>query len=360
MNKDLLNYSKIDLLASDFSMPKVDLILIAINRYGIRADIPDKRLRFKFRLLGCDELFYMAVCVNTFDSPFYLDKTNQMIFDNIKIGEVVDVEEDTCDSTYFRRNRTELTLNSNMRSQCYGCTFCGTYNLDSQDKVDMSDENKISSFLDKFLKENKMDSLKNLVRVTLCTGCFSDENKLVEHILTIYKVFKEYGFNKRIRYIGSQIRTKEAMDLIQIKLPFFSLSLTVECFSNREQRMRKEKASLNMEGIKKVLKSSKEHHFSTNYLYVLGLDELNVFESGISELAPYINRFPIFQIMQNYINQHEMQRVESAKGLEYYLRSRQIIESQFFGTVLKPRSWENYRGLFYTMYQHENFRCIRI
>ena len=273
---------------------------------------------------------------------------------------MVDIEKDTCDTTYFRRDKTALTLNSNMRSMCHGCTFCGTYNLDPDDRIDMSDAGKVRAFLDGFLKENNVKDLDHLLRVTVCTGCFRDEKGLVEHLVMVNNVFKEYGFNKRIRYIGSQIRSDEAMDYLQNNLDYFSLSLTVECFSNREKRMRKEKASLDMDGIKAVLEKAKKHGFSTNYLYIVGLDELDVLKSGIAELAPYINRMPIYQIMQNYVPEHEKERVEEAKDLEYYLKARKIIEAQYAGTGLKPRSWENYRSLFYTTYQDAPYECIRI
>ena len=360
MNIPVISPTDMEILSSSYSIPIIDIFFIALNRYGIKANIQDKRIRFKINLLDCNEAYYMAVCVNTFDSPFYLNSKRQLLMNGVIVGNIFDIEKDTCDTTYFRRNKTELTLNSNMRSKCNGCTFCGTYNLDSEDRIDMSDENRITSFLKTFLKENQMESLEHLVRVTVCTGCFSDESRLIEHILTIFKVFQDFGFNKRIRYIGSQIRTKEAMDLIQSKLPYFSLSLTVECFSNREQRMRKEKASLDMTGILKVLQNAQEHHFSTNYLYIVGLDKLDALKTGISELAPYVNRMPVFQVMQNYISEHERQRVEEAKKLEYYLQARKIIENQFSNTGLRPRSWENYRGLFYTTYQDEPFNCIRI
>lgn len=360
MNDQIFNVNDLKRLSSLYSIPIFDVLLISINRYGIRMDVPDKRLRFKINLLGYDETFYLAVCVNTYDSPFYLDPNGSLLFNNVKIANVFDIEEDTCDTTYFRRNKTELTLNSNMRSRCQGCTFCGTYNLDPADRIDMSDENKIAIFLDGFLRENGVKSLENLLRVTICTGCFSDESKLVEHILAVSKVFSEYGFNKRIRYIGSQIRSTEAMDYIQSKLPYFSLSLTVECFSNREQRMRREKASLDMNGIMQVLENSKRHNFSTNYLYIVGLDELNILKEGIAKLSPYINRMPIFQVMQNYNVRHENERVIEAKQIEYYLKARQLIENQFKHSDFKPRSWENYRGLFYTAYQDRPYTCIRI
>lgn len=360
MNSTSINIEKMNELSSSYSVPVIDILFIALNRYGIRMNIVDKRIRFKLKMLDSKELYYVAVCVNTFDSPFVVDENHRLLLNGDFVGQVIDIEKDTCDTTYFRRNKTALTLNSNMRSMCHGCTFCGTYNLDPDDRVDMSDEIKVANFLTRFLKENNMDNLENLLRVTVCTGCFKDETNLVEHLVMINNVFREFGFNKRIRYIGSQIRSKEAMDYLQNNIPYFSLSLTVECFSDREKRMRKEKGSLDMEGIKKILENAKNHGFSTNYLYIVGLDELSVLKAGIAELYPYINRMPIYQIMQNYVTDHEEQRVSEAKNLEYYLEARKIIESHYSDSRLRPRSWENYRGLFYTTYQDRPFECIRI
>lgn len=346
-------------LSEQFGIPQTDIMLIALNRFGLCADIPDNRLRFKLRLTTHDEVFYMAVCVNTFYSPFKIDDQNRLCLENTVVGQIFDIEKDTCDATYYRRNKTELTLNSNMRSQCQGCTFCGTYNLDPEDKIDMSTEDKIATFIEGYLRANQVKDLSDLVRVTICTACFTDEMKLVEHILSVYKVFSTFGFDKRIRYIGSQIRSEEAMRLLE-SLPYFSLSLTVECFSNREARMRKEKASLDMAAIQDVLSRSLAHKFSTNYLYIVGLDEMDVMKNSIQTLAHSVNRLPIFQVMQNYVSAHEEQRVEAARGLTYYLQARKMIESIFEDSNLKPRSWENYRGLFYTMYQNKPLKCIRI
>ena len=360
MNSTIITIDKINELRSNYLVPVLDILLISLNRYGIKMNIKDKRIRFRLKMLGSEEVYYLAVCVNTFESSFTVDEKQRLLLNGQMVGQIFDIEKDTCDTTYFRRNKTTLTLNSNMRSMCHGCTFCGTYNLDPDDRVDMSDENKVAAFLTEFLKENNMDSLEDLLRVTVCTGCFNDERNLVEHLVMVNKVFQEFGFNKRIRYIGSQIRTDEAMDYLQSELPYFSLSLTVECFSNREQRMRKEKSSLDMQGIKSILEKSKNHGFSTNYLYIVGLDELEIMKDGIAKLAPYINRMPIYQIMQNYVEEHENQRVDAAKKLEYYLEARKIIENQYKNTDLKPRSWENYRSLFYSTYQEQPYNCIRI
>ena len=359
-NKSIaLTMEEVCSLAKKYAIPVTDVLLIALNRYGIHAEVPDNRLRFKLKLLTCKGAFYVAVCVNTFLSPFTLHH-NKLYLGSEVIGIVFDIEKDTCDSTYFRRNRTELTLNSNMRSRCFGCTFCGTYKLDADDGFDMSCDEKIYEYIEQFMKNNGMANLENLVRLTICTGCFASEERLIEHILSVYRVFQQFGFNKRIRYIGSQIRSEKAMRILSEQIRSFSLSLTVECFTNRERRMRKEKASLSIEEIKEVLARALRYNFSTNYLYIVGLDELEDMKSGIQNLSNKVNRLPVFQIMQNYVSDHEKERVEAAKNIEYYLQARQIIEDCFKTNNYTPRIWENYRGLFYTQYQNKPLPGIRI
>ena len=355
----IFDYTDADELAQKYGYSIVDVLLIAINRYGVRADREDKRIRFKLKLDLYYEKYYMAVCVNTCDSPFVL-VDNMLLLNEKVIGEIFEIEKDTCDTTYFRRNKTELTLNSNKRSHCYGCTFCGTYNLQAEDQVDLSSEDKIDNYIKEYLVKNSVKDLSDLVRVTLCTGCFGNEKNLVAHIISVYKVLREYGFNKRIRYIGSQIRSDEAMQTIAKNIPYFSLSLTVECFSNRKERMRKEKGALELSDIHVLLRRSLLYGFSTNYLYICGLDELNTLKDGVIMLSDCINRLPIFQVMQNYEERHEELRVEEAKGVEYYLEARKIVEEVFLNTNLKPRSWENYRSLFYNTYQNNPYNCMRI
>ena len=357
MNK--FNYEQAKQYSEKYSIPLEDVLLIAINRYGVVANIEDKRLRFKISVLDYPDSFYLAVCVNTYESPFILID-NQIVLQDVVIGNVYDIEKDTCDATYFRREKTELTLNSNMRSTCKGCSFCGTYNMDPKDRVDLSSDSKVEKYVSNILEANDMKDLSKLSGITICTGCFVSEDELVDHIIKTYRVFEKFSFTNRIRYIGSQIRSIEAMEKINRAIPSFAISLTIECFSKREMRLRKEKGNLNIDGIKKVLNLSLNFGFETNYLYIVGLDKLRVFEEGVDGLKPYINRMPIFQIMQNYYPEHELERELEARSFDYYLKARQIIEAVFSSTQYKPQSWENYRGLFYTKYKGEEYKCIRI
>ena len=162
IKKTIFNYDYIQKLSVKFNIPELDILLIALNRYGLRADIKDKRLRFKLRPFCHDETFYLAICINTYESPFSMANNLLYLGDQL-VGEILEIEKDTCDTTYFRRNRTELTLNSNMRSQCSGCSFCGTYNLDPEDKVDMSTQEKIAQFVDEYLRRQQVKDLSDQI-----------------------------------------------------------------------------------------------------------------------------------------------------------------------------------------------------
>ena len=356
----MFNYDEATALSIRYEIPVEDVIMIAINRYGIVANIEDKRIRFKIKLHTDEAVYYCAVCVNTYSSPFYIDGQGILYLERKEIGSIFEQEKDTCDSTYFRRNKTALTLNSNKRSQCKGCTFCGTYNLDPDDNYDLNNRHSLSAYVEALLSKNSLSDLSDIVRITICTGCFESESALVEHILMVKEVFENYGFDKRIRYIGSQLRSDSAMKQISENLKAFSLTYTVECFSRRQEIMRKEKGDIDIPGIVHILQRALSYGFSTNYLYILGLESLEIMEDGMLKLRDSINRFPGIQIMQNFTEEQEHQRIPEAKEIDYYLKARKMIERMYEKEGFKPRLWENYRGLFYTSYNSKALKSIRI
>ena len=61
--------------------------------------------------------------------------------------------------------------------------------------------------------------------------------------------------------------------------------------------MRKEKGDIDIPGIVHILQRALSYGFSTNYLYILGLESLEIMEDGMLKLRDSINRFePIYLI----------------------------------------------------------------
>ena len=111
--EDIVNYSK------EFNIPIIDVLFIALNRYGVNIGNIEDRMRFVLSPNMHDEDFFFALPVNTIRSPFTI-KNDILFMNDIEIGHVSNAERDTCSETYFRKNKTAMTLNSNSRSTCAG------------------------------------------------------------------------------------------------------------------------------------------------------------------------------------------------------------------------------------------------
>ncbi|MEM5766083.1 MAG: hypothetical protein QW423_00340 [Candidatus Aenigmatarchaeota archaeon] len=348
-------------LSKKFKIPVEDILLIALNCSGINTNLPFKRIRFRLRLNSIpSEEFYLGLPVHS-DSPFYLSQEkSQLFFNNNLIGFVNEVENDTCDSTYFRRNKTYLTLNSNSRSKCYGCKFCGVINQDPNDEYNLITKSRLINFLKKFLKSNNLKDFSHLVGVGICTGCFENEEKTLEHILLVRKVMRKFKFDKELIYIGSQITSRSSLDIIKENATPFSLSLALECFMRRKELLKSIKSKITLRMGRKILKESIERGFYSTIFYIIGLDSLEVVIKEFEKFLPYMNRFPVINLFQPYTSYQKNLRDPDAWSIEYYLEIRKKLEELFLPTSLRPRPWENYRPLWYLTFGNERINDIRI
>lgn len=356
----LKNLAHAEELSAIYQIPKEDILMIALNICGVKTDeTKDKRTRFSFQLKGKPEKFYLAICVNTGETPFSMIGDSIYLNDE-EIGTVIDREVDTCDSTYFRRNKTAMTLNSNSRSKCRGCKFCGTYSQEADDTENLTTEEKLSKYIDNLLIAENMKDLSSIIDVGICTGCFPLDDLAADHIIMVRKVLSKYGFTGSIKYIGSQIKTGENLQRIHDSAMPFSLYITAECFERRSDLLRPVKAALTIEKMQEVLGKAKGLNMETSFLYILGLDSLETIDKGFRLLAPQLTRFPVINLFQNYISDQESLRHSDAKELDYYLKARKLIENIFITTTIRPKIWEDYRGLWYYKFGMEDVNDYKI
>ena len=353
------SFSQIKRLSKKYDIPAEDILLIALNCCGVKAEIPEKRIRFKLKLNTCDEIFYFAVCVNTGESPFFI-KDDRLFFYKNPIGYIIDQENDTCDSTYFRRNRTALTLNSNSRSKCRGCKFCGTYNQDAEDINNLLTEDRLVNHINEILIQNSIADLSSFVYIAICTGCLKNEENTLEHILMVRRVLnKQFKFTNELVYIGSQITSAENLKTLKKLAEPFSLYLTMESFTRRKDLLRHSKAQITISKAKRILKSAMNKGIDTTILYILGLDPIDILVKEFREFSPYLTKFPIINLFQNYLSDHELLKIPEAKNIEYFLIVRKKLEKIFANSALRPKPWENYRSLWYLTFNNEKINDIR-
>lgn len=348
-------------IADDHNLTLENVLSIALNRYGLNIEkFEDKRIRFYLNLLGTSNSTYFAVCVNTFkNSPFIL-KDNIIYLEEDPVGTVSGIEKDTCLSTYFRNNKKVITFNSNSRSKCVGCKFCGTYSLTDEDVYDFSKKEDVKDYFEKLLKDNNIGGMEKIENVTICTGCFKDEDELIKHLLMVNQAFKEMNFKGSLNYIGSQLRDYQKIEMLSREIKDFGIYLTIEKFLDREKFMRREKAELTLPKAKDLLNYCSSLGITTTFLYILGLEDLETIKCYFNYFKDSINKFPIVQVYQNYTEEQENYRCEEGKNIEYYINAREIIEEIYKSKNLNPKLWECFRSLYYEDKDKKGLvRCLK-
>lgn len=351
-------YKKILELENKYGVCKEDLTYMALNIHGVDAGNLYPRVRMNFKLDKKDDMFYLGV-PNKVNSCFKL-RNNFVYLEDKKIGEVCNIENDDCASSYFRKNRKVITLNSNRRSTCTGCKFCpNNLEVDSED-ININGIQELKVYLTNLIQQEGINDMSKIERITICTGCFESEEKLLAHIEALNVVLETLGFNGTLHYIGSQLKSAKSFEWISKNIKRFMITFTIECFSKRSEILRKTKSSISVNDYCDLMDICVDYGFITNYIYIAGIDPLETIETEMRKLFKHGNYFPIINIFQLHNGQDEKVLFNKCGDIEYYVKVRKIVEEIYKGCKLKPNSWECYRPLWYYQFCDEKLECIRI
>jgi len=363
----LKNLSEVITLSKTYNIPTEDILFLDFSLSGVKLNCPYVRVRFKF--IPENKLYFKISFQRNINEYFfalptnphsiYCIKNNHLIAKEEEIGEVECLANDTCDSSYPRRGGTVLNLNPIPKSLCHGCKFCHTILQDARDKKEnLRDEISLRRFIKEWLKKQKKTDLSHLIQVAIVTGCFGDEEKLVEWLKMARKVLNEYKFNGELFYYGSEITKGGSLDEISSLKPF-GLCISLECFEKRNLILRYTKRRLKIKDIKRILKEAMERGIRTNFSYILGIEPLEIINEGFKELKPYINSFPVINVFQLHQEQEDL-RCKEALSINYYIKVRKMIEKIFEDKKITPRVWENYRSPWYLQFGRRVLDDIRV
>ncbi len=349
----LRNVKSIYTYSQDYEIPTTDICLIALNTWGAKSPLQFFRIRSYFSPKLTNKTFYLMICLNTTHTPFYLANSKVHLNGEV-IGNLKKMENDVAELCYFRKKKRVLVLNTNERSNCIGkCKFCGTrYQTPRAHRKILKFEELLNWFeeIETFAKVK----FSELEEICLNTGLFKNEKELVEHLIAIHNAATLLNFSGEIKYIGAQLKSEQSLKKISAIIPKFSYYFTLETLKqDKFLDKRKSFSPFHIEKIIKFFHRLQKYNFEISLLYILGLDPLSNVSYAFQKFKKLLTRFPVINLFQVYHPSHEVLRCSEARKLDYFLKARKIFEEIFEDTNLRPRLWENYRGLWYTRFKGE-------
>jgi hypothetical protein len=339
-------------IADRHGVPRADVLLMAINLFGISSPFDHRRARLSVTLAGLpDTPWQVIVPLNAPASPFVFDGDELRVSGEV-VAEVRRVDADEAVGGYFRDGGRAATLNPNARSRCTGCAFCPN-TLEAAADPRLAEERGLTELLRALTEQHPNRDLTYLREVTVSTGCFEREDAAVEHLVALRHVLTDFDVHARIGFLTSVLRTQQAFVTLAQHVAPFTLRLTAECFTRRDLLLKASKAHLKSEQMPGVLRMARDAGHDASFTYIVGLDDLDAMRSGLAALAPHVSAFPNFQVYQAHNKIMGGLRASGAHELEFYLTARRAIEEIYGPSGLRPVAWECYRPLWHYSFGEE-------
>ena len=238
-----LTFADVAALADQYAAPVEDVLLIAVNLYGISSVHQRHRARVHVRLRGTPQVPWMVIVpLNATTSPFRL-ADDELSLGGELIGAIERIDADEAVGGYFRDGGRAATLNPNARSRCTGCAFCPN-TLEAAADPRLAEERGLRELLSALGEQHPRGDLGELREVTVSTGCFEREDLALGHLAALRSALTSHGVSARIGILTSVIRSREAFEELRATAHPFVLRLTAECFTRRDLLLKASKAEL--------------------------------------------------------------------------------------------------------------------
>jgi len=344
----MLKYmSQVTKYCKQYNIQLSELVSLLINKEGVNTNFSANRVRFNLNNLG--NLNLMFSVQNTSESIFSFIKNN-LVINNIILGTISNLVEDSCEVFYTRKEGKVLCFNPNSRSSCHGCKFCYSPTSSDDDKIILTSE-IYNSFIN-WIEKEKVENLSHLEQIAVVTGCFKNDKQIIDYLSKVRETATRLSFSGELLFFGMPLEESTFYHLEKIKP--INLCFTIECFENRDILISNDKRAKIVD-VKHKMNIAKSLGIKTNFSYIVGLDSINVIEENFKSLKNSINCFPIISVYQTDTNRIKY-RNKDASSIDYYLKIRQIIEDIMEDTKFRPKTWNNYRSLWREYFKDETLQ----
>lgn len=345
-------------LANEEAVPLLDVLMIAVNCEGAQPFLSSPRARLQIRPFDQEEIWQIILPLDNEESPFSLSD-QELTLGGAPVAELVGCENDDVVLTYLRAGGRSLTLNTHSRSTCIGCVFCPNIIEDAADgNVDGTDA--LTKLLEWTAKDNGWPDLAGVDVITVCSGCFNTPDAALTHLTDLRTAANKLGFKGRVHILSSVVRSRADLEQLAANVAPFHLTLTLECFTRRDLILKASKASLTVDEACRILDDCADLGLLGDFTYVAGLDPLDIAVTELRRLAEHVTTFPRIQVFQGHNDYMRQYRNSSASRLTYYLELRRSVEEAFAKRGVRPKSWENYRPLWYTVFDGAAVEAPRV
>lgn len=342
-------------LSEKYNVHFSEITQIDLNRSGIHLKNNEVREGFRVRFKGNlfeDNESWFALPVRRNEDTNFNNISQRVYLNETEIGFAKDLMLDTCESSY-QRGPNLLNLNSRSRSNCSGCKACVHNYKDLYDNTVIKDNVELQTpeDIENFFDKQKID-VPNLKQIAVVTGLFGSEEKVVEHMKIVNDVAKKRDFNGELMYFGCEINSKTALNELS-KIDNFSIVYALDNFTKRDQILSKVKSKITLDVAKETLGNAKSLGIRTNMAYISGIDPINDMIEGFTKIKDSLSSFPVVNVYQIQTLEQSKILDESARNLDYFVKSRIELENIFIDTTMRPKRWENYRPLWYQYFANE-------
>nr|WP_145491754.1 MULTISPECIES: hypothetical protein [Streptomyces] len=346
-----LTLDRLERTAAHHQVPLLDALLIAANMEGARPVQGYPRSRMQLRPLTSEESWQVILPLDNTRSPFHFVDDKLLLGDDM-VAELVRMENDDVVLTYLRAGGRSVTLNTYSRSRCTGCLFCPNVIEDAADDT-LTGADELAELLEWLQADNGWSDLSEVDVITVCSGCFHNPAAAISHMSDLRRAADRYGFKGRLHLLSSVLREREDLQRLRDSCGPFHLTLTLECFERRSLLLKDSKASLTLDKSAQILDDCRDLDILGDFTYVAGLDSYESAAAGLCQLAPHVSTFPRIQVYQAHNDYMRNARHRDAESLDYYMNLRKVVEQAYAPTGLAPRSWENYRPLWYSTFAEQ-------